>query len=77
MDIENYSYYNETDGTAVGVALDPSFRLAETLIESIERTTPVIKTAFLSGKWRLPPLLSQDADFIFAPQDISKYWELR
>lgn len=59
-------YYNETDGTAVGVALDPSFRLAETLIESIERTTPVIKTAFLSGKWRLPPLLSQDADFIFA-----------
>jgi len=63
--IGNGLYLNDT-GEVLGVVLDPKYRLAETLIEAIERTTPSIKTAFLSGKWRLPPLLSQDADFIFA-----------
>ncbi len=63
--IGNGLYLNDT-GEVIGVVLDPKYRLAETLIEAIERTTPSIKTAFLSGKWRLPPLLSQDADFIFA-----------
>lgn len=59
-------YYNNETGETVGVVLDPTFRKAETIIEAIERTTPSIKTAFLSGKWRLPPLLANASDFIFA-----------
>jgi len=59
-------YYNNETGEEVGVVLDPTFRKAETIIEAIERTNPSVKTAFLSGKWRLPPLLSNASDFIFA-----------
>ncbi|NVM30823.1 MAG: alkaline phosphatase family protein [Candidatus Helarchaeota archaeon] len=58
-------YYNTTSNTTVGVALDHNFRLAETLIEAIEPNN-TIKTAFISGKWRLPPLLCQEANFVFA-----------
>ncbi len=58
-------YYNQTTKETVGVVLDPSFRLAETLFEAIE-PNPSIKTAFISGKWRLPPLLCQEADLVFA-----------
>ncbi len=58
--IGNGLYINET-GTTVGVLLDPKYRFAETIIEA----NPSIKTAFISGKWRLPPLLAQGADLIF------------
>ncbi|NVM53767.1 MAG: alkaline phosphatase family protein [Candidatus Helarchaeota archaeon] len=63
--IGNGLYLNDT-GETIAVVLDPSYRLAETLIEAIERTTPSNKTAFISGKWRLPPLLSNASDYIFA-----------
>jgi predicted AlkP superfamily pyrophosphatase or phosphodiesterase len=63
--IGNGLYFNDT-GKTVGVLLDPSYRLAETIFEAINRTNPALKTAFISGKWRLPPLLSQGADIVLA-----------
>jgi len=59
-------YYDNETGETVPVVLDPTFRFAETIIEAIERTNPSLKTAFISGKWRLPPLLANWSDFIFA-----------
>lgn len=63
--VGNGLYFNDT-GQTVGVLLDPNYRLAETIFESINRTNPTLKTAFISGKWRLPPLLSKGADLILA-----------
>jgi predicted AlkP superfamily pyrophosphatase or phosphodiesterase len=63
--VGNGLYFNDT-GQTVGVLLDPDYRLAETIFEAINRTNPALKTAFISGKWRLPPLLSKGADLIFA-----------
>ena len=65
-------YYNITSNKTIGVVLDPNFRLAETLIEAIE-PDPTIKTAFISGKWRLSPLLSLEADLIFASPILGIY----
>jgi phosphonoacetate hydrolase len=59
-------YYDNETGITTPVVTDPNFRFAETIIEAIERTNPSIKTAFISGKWRLPPLLSNWSDYIFA-----------
>jgi phosphonoacetate hydrolase len=63
--IGNGLYMNDT-GKTVGVLLDPSYRLAETIFEVINRTNPALKTAFISGKWRLPPLLARGADIVIA-----------
>ncbi|MFX0102112.1 MAG: alkaline phosphatase family protein [Candidatus Hodarchaeota archaeon] len=63
--IGNGLYINET-GETIGVLTDPKYRLAETIIESLERTNSSLKTAFLSGKWRLPSLLANASDLVFA-----------
>ncbi len=54
-------YYDNSSGKTTTIALDPAYRLAETIIEA----NPNLKTAFISGKWRLPPLLSNRSDMIF------------
>lgn len=58
-------YYDNSTGETIPIALDPTYRLAETIIEALNRTNPALKTAFLSGKWRLPPLLSNASDLVF------------
>jgi len=61
--IGNGLYLNDTKQEMM-VVTDPSYRLTETIFESLEPNT-TIKTAFLSGKWRLRPLLSPAADLSF------------
>ncbi|NVM30826.1 MAG: alkaline phosphatase family protein [Candidatus Helarchaeota archaeon] len=58
-------YYDNSTGKTTAVVLNESYRLAETIIEALDRTNPSLKTAFLSGKWRLPPLLSNTSDLVF------------
>ncbi len=58
-------YYDNETGKTTGVALDPNFRLAETIFEA----NPALTTAFISGKWRLPPLLAPGADLVLASQE--------
>ncbi len=55
-------YYDNETGKTIGVVRDPHFRLAETIIEA----NPSLKTAFISGKWRLPPLLANGSDLVFS-----------
>ncbi|MHA1248696.1 MAG: alkaline phosphatase family protein, partial [Candidatus Helarchaeota archaeon] len=54
---------------------DPKFRLVETIIEAIEPNSS-IKTAFISGKWRLPAFLAQEADE-HGDGDIYASWTIR
>ncbi|MBD3228479.1 MAG: hypothetical protein GF329_09850 [Candidatus Lokiarchaeota archaeon] len=56
-------YYDNETGQTIGVVQDPSFRRVETIIESIE-DNDTIKTAFISGKWRLPAFLAQESDIV-------------
>jgi len=68
--IGNGYYNNETDKD-IGVVQDPKFRLVETIIEAIEPNSS-IKTAFISGKWRLPAFLAQEADVVLGS---TKVWD--
>lgn len=61
--IGNGLYLNAT-GETIMVVTDPKYRLVETIFETIEPSTSV-KTAFLSGKWRLRSILHQEVDFSF------------
>ena len=58
--------YFPNNGTFIPVVTDPRLRLTKTIFELLNETHPEIKTAFISGKWRLPPLLSQGADLVFS-----------
>jgi predicted AlkP superfamily pyrophosphatase or phosphodiesterase len=47
---------------------DPQYRFVNTIFEDIQ-SKPIAEqktTGFVSGKWRLPAFLSQQADFVFA-----------
>ena len=47
---------------------DPKYRFVNTIFEDL-KTKPILQqktTGFVSGKWRLPSFLSQEADFVFA-----------
>jgi len=58
-------YYDNSTGETTTVALNQSYLLAETIFETLDRTNPSIQTAFISGKWRLPPLLSNASNLVF------------
>ncbi len=51
-------------GTSIPTFIDPRLILVNTIFEQFA-TNGSIKTAFISGKWRLIPLLSGGADLIF------------
>ena len=51
-------------GTQIATFIDPRLRTAKTIFEQFQGNAS-IKTAFVSGKWRLIPLLSGGANQIF------------
>lgn len=51
-------------GTQIATFIDPRLRTAKTIFEQFQNNAS-IRTAFISGKWRLLPLLSPGADLIF------------
>lgn len=53
-------YYDPLTGEDVAVVQDPENRKAQTIFELLRNSGR--STAFISGKWRLPALLAQDAD---------------
>ena len=57
---------NTTPPKEVFVADSPSYRFSETIFESIENKNSSLVTAFLSGKWRLRPLLANASDLEFS-----------
>jgi predicted AlkP superfamily pyrophosphatase or phosphodiesterase len=58
--------YNVDTGEEIRVIQDPKYRLVDTMFENLEKNNIIMKTGFVSGKWRLPKFLSQNCDFIFA-----------
>nr|MDO8133875.1 alkaline phosphatase family protein [Candidatus Njordarchaeum guaymaensis] len=56
------------NGTFYPVVIDPKYRLTETIFEILNKSRPYpgFKTAFISGKWRLPPILAQGADLVLS-----------
>jgi hypothetical protein len=58
--------YFPNNGTFIPVVTDPKFRLTKTIFEVLNETHPEVKTVFISGKWRLPQLLSSGADLVFS-----------
>nr|MDO8109449.1 alkaline phosphatase family protein [Candidatus Sigynarchaeota archaeon] len=54
----------EDTGVDTGLVLDPAYRWVPTIFESLHVTNPGVTTAFVSGKWRLGPLLAEDADIV-------------
>jgi predicted AlkP superfamily pyrophosphatase or phosphodiesterase len=59
-------WYDLDAGEDIIIVTDHRYRLAETIFEAIEPADSV-KTAFVSGKWRLIPLLSQEVDVVIGP----------
>jgi len=60
--ITNATVYPE--GTQIATFIDPRLRTAKTIFEQFQSNIS-IETAFISGKWRLLPLLSPGANLIF------------
>ena len=56
--------YFTDNGVDTGLVLDPAYRWAPTIFQALHGSNPNLTTAFVSGKWRLGPLLSQEADIV-------------
>lgn len=56
------SLYIKEENVYYFILNNPEYLETETLLESIKKHEPSVSTAFISGKWRLPPLLALNKD---------------